>query len=242
MKNKNISKERRGGNYERVRRVYERRVTVGVLIILIGILFLILPSILFLVGIIILIFIGLLEIFSEFKRIKKEKLITSPKILALVSFSVYFCLSLLAFYYLRSLENGMFWVLLPLVAAGMFDSSAHFVGKIFGKRKIASKISPNKTIEGTFAGFVVSIVSVTVMMLVASNVFNFGIGETIFFGFILASCAFFGDLIESFVKRMLNIKDFGNLLQKHGGLLDRVDSALLVVFGVLLIRHLSFYI
>lgn len=242
MKNENIVKEKRGGSYERAKKLYENRLTIGIAIIIIGAVFLFLPPILFLIGIIVLIFIGISEIYSVFRKIKEEREITFSKVLTLVSFSVYFCLALLAFYYLKSFENGILWVLLPLVVAGMFDSSAHLIGKMFGKRKIASKISPNKTVEGTFAGFIVSITIVTIMLLVTSNVFNLSFGEALLFSFILASCAFFGDLIESFVKRTLNIKDFSSLLQKHGGLLDRVDSALLVVFGVLLIRYLSFSI
>ncbi len=239
MKNESVVKKERGDIYEKIKGVYRKRLLIGVVIIAIGIIFMLLPIETFFVGIIVLVFIGILEMISVLLKINKKNKVSPCKVLMLFFFAIYFCSALLAFCYLRAVENGLFWVLIPLVAAGTFDSSAHLAGKVFGKYKITRNISPNKTLEGTLAGFVACTMSVLIVMTII-GIPKLRLEEILFSGIILASCAFFGDLIESFVKRKLNIKDFGNLLQKHGGLLDRVDSALLAVFGVLLIRHLSF--
>ena len=86
-------------------------------------------------------------------------------------------------------------------------------------------ISQGKTIEGTLIGlFCTTLVSVLIRELIGFNVF-----QALIFGFIFGLLAFLGDLLESFFKRKIGIKDSGNLIPGHGGLLDRFDGYILIL-------------
>lgn len=113
----------------------------------------------------------------------------------------------------------MFAVLL-VVWAG--DSSAYFVGKAIGKHKMAPAISPNKTWEGSVGGLTASWIVGMAMTwpLALSPVI------CLLFGLVVGAAAQVGDLVESAIKREIGIKDFGDLLPGHGGVLDRFDSLL----------------
>lgn len=111
-------------------------------------------------------------------------------------------------------------VLLVLTSIWLADSGAYFFGKQFGKKKLAPTISPGKTWEGFLGAlFVVSLFSIAMT----------------YFGFVNSYMAFFffnlilvlsveGDLFESYIKRMAKVKDSGDLIPGHGGVLDRIDS------------------
>jgi phosphatidate cytidylyltransferase len=115
----------------------------------------------------------------------------------------------------------------PLV--GMFiiiwtnDTFAFLSGKFFGKTKLIERISPNKTWEGTIGGVICALLMAISLSLIFDplNLF-FWILST----FIIVPCSIFGDLIESLFKRSLNLKDSGNIMPGHGGILDRFDAAL----------------
>lgn len=111
-------------------------------------------------------------------------------------------------------------VLLILTTVWLADSGAYFFGKQFGKRKLAPKISPGKTWEG-FAGglFVVSLFSIATVYFGYVHSYS----SIIFFNLILI-LSVEGDLFESYIKRMAKVKDSGNLIPGHGGVLDRIDS------------------
>lgn len=108
------------------------------------------------------------------------------------------------------------------------DMGAYFVGRSFGKRKLAPELSPNKTVEGLFGGLVAS-------LMVASILTTFPAWEAIGItrGLVIAAVvgvfAPLGDLIESSIKRSMGVKDMGSVLPGHGGMLDRIDSFLLAV-------------
>jgi phosphatidate cytidylyltransferase len=110
-----------------------------------------------------------------------------------------------------------------------FDSSSYLFGKIFGKKKILNKISPNKTYEGLIGGIMLTNLISLIIYL------NFDIYKTnvnlnfFFFTNIVILFSFFGDLIQSYFKRFNNLKDSSNFLPGHGGFFDRFDSFLLVI-------------
>lgn len=130
------------------------------------------------------------------------------------------------------LENTDQVLLLYLfVAIWASDSGAYFTGRICGKHKLAPALSPKKTIEGAIGGIVCAIVLVWAVSygLYVSEIVTeaFSICEAILFGSVIAVIGIVGDLTESMMKRMVEVKDSGKLLPGHGGILDRFDSIIL---------------
>ncbi len=117
---------------------------------------------------------------------------------------------------------GRLFIWLPILATWITDTGAYFTGMNFGKRPLAPKISPNKTIEGAAGGLVLSILLTTVL----SIYLGFSYVHGILLGAIIAIFAQLGDLCESVFKRDAEIKDSGDLIPGHGGILDRIDSLL----------------
>ena len=102
------------------------------------------------------------------------------------------------------------------------DSVGYFVGNNFGKNKLYESLSPNKTMEGAIGSLIFSVI----YGFVISSYSNLDVLFSIVVCLITASMAIFGDLVQSKIKRELDIKDFGNLLKGHGGLYDRLDSVI----------------
>ncbi|OJU09514.1 MAG: hypothetical protein BGN88_14850 [Clostridiales bacterium 43-6] len=130
-------------------------------------------------------------------------------------------------------KDGLFFVLLAAFGAWVTDMGAYFVGKFFGKHKLAPTISPKKTIEGAAGGVVLNLVVYIIAGFIWQAMVVDGHGGVqiipLAFVAILASLiAMLGDLSASFIKRSCHIKDFGNIMPGHGGVLDRFDSILLV--------------
>ena len=113
-----------------------------------------------------------------------------------------------------------------LIISGMFliiwsnDTFAYLSGRFFGKRKLFERISPNKTWEGTIGGFIFAIVAGLVYAFFTEQSFLFwGVGACI-----VSIGGVLGDLIESKIKRITGVKDSGNIMPGHGGILDRFDA------------------
>jgi len=116
-----------------------------------------------------------------------------------------------------------------IICITCFDSSCYLFGKIFSKKKILSKISPNKTYEGLLGG-IISTNLISLIIYLNFNIFKTSIDLNIFlFVNIVILFSFFGDLIQSYFKRLNNLKDSSNFLPGHGGFFDRFDSFLLVI-------------
>ncbi|MDD6175316.1 MAG: phosphatidate cytidylyltransferase [Firmicutes bacterium] len=139
--------------------------------------------------------------------------------------------------------DGIFLILLTLIAAWTSDMGAYFVGVRFGKHKLVPEISPKKTVEGFFGG----IAGCVLCMELAAVVYHFAFrpaGSISFFavGLAAAVCSVVsvaGDLSFSLLKRSYGIKDFGNIMPGHGGALDRFDSVIFVApFLYLLTQYL----
>ena len=105
------------------------------------------------------------------------------------------------------------------------DVFAYIGGKLSGKIKIVPKISNGKTVEGTFIGLIFT-VSIASMI---RDLVNLDIYSSMLVGFFIGVLSFLGDILESSVKRSVGVKDSGNLIPGHGGLMDRLDGYIIVL-------------
>ena len=133
---------------------------------------------------------------------------------------------------LRQKANGLEWVLLVVLGAFATDTGAFFTGRALGRRPLAPRISPGKTWEGAVGGFVIG--TGVVMGLASGLSLPITLWEGAILGALVAVAAQAGDLVESRLKRAAGVKDAGNLIPGHGGILDRLDS---VVFVLVVVYH-----
>ncbi len=129
------------------------------------------------------------------------------------------------------MATGRYVILIPFVVAFLSDSGAYFVGMKFGRHKLAPVVSPNKTIEGALGGLAAAMVGMLMYALVLDIAFprlTVNYGMAILYGLVGSGAGVFGDLCFSIIKRQTGIKDYGNLIPGHGGVLDRLDSMMMV--------------
>lgn len=125
---------------------------------------------------------------------------------------------------INNFADGHKLVWLIFIIAFMTDTFAYFSGYLFGKHKLIPNVSPKKTIEGSIGGILGS----TLCCAIFGYIFNLNIIMVVVLGSIGSIIAQFGDLFASSIKRYVGIKDYGNLIHGHGGVLDRFDSVILV--------------
>jgi phosphatidate cytidylyltransferase len=125
--------------------------------------------------------------------------------------------------------NGMWWTLLALPIIAFADSGAYFIGRAFGRHKMMSRVSPNKSWEGYLGGIVVTaILSPLYALLLHQFTSSIYWWHGLVLGVVIGALAPLGDFAESMLKRQFNKKDSSNLIPGHGGFLDRLDSYLWV--------------
>jgi len=133
---------------------------------------------------------------------------------------------------LKSLSNGVYYILMLNLLVMVNDSAAYFGGMFFGKNKINSPISPNKTWEGYLAGLFFgsgSLIISNYCFYLQKGERLFGSIEIVFLGLFLCLLANSGDLLESLIKRDSKIKDSGSIIPGHGGLWDVFDALILAL-------------
>jgi phosphatidate cytidylyltransferase len=130
------------------------------------------------------------------------------------------------YFFMETRHAGLVYIFYSLFMIWATDSGAYFIGKSIGKTKLWPDISPNKTVEGSIGGIICA------MIIAALFVFLTNIHATLWsllgITIILSAFGQLGDLVESAFKRHYNVKDSGNILPGHGGILDRFDSLLFV--------------
>lgn len=125
--------------------------------------------------------------------------------------------------------GGPALLLAMFIMIWLSDTGAFLIGSMIGKHKLFPRISPGKTWEGFFGGIIFVIASAFVMKYCFQTYYeSISIAGLCGMGVTVAIFATWGDLVESLIKRTLGVKDSGNILPGHGGILDRIDSMLLV--------------
>jgi phosphatidate cytidylyltransferase len=131
---------------------------------------------------------------------------------------------------------GPEWIILLYASVWMSDSMAYYLGKGIGKRKLYKEVSPNKTVAGAFGSLIGGIAGAVILKITLIPSLN--TTSIIIIGMMIGSVSVIGDLAESMFKRDAGVKDSGFIIPGHGGILDKIDSALFA--GPLLYWMLKF--
>ena len=175
---------------------------------------------------IIYLFIFKIENYTWVDKVKKYPVLVIP-------FTLLPLLSLGSVVYYQ--QWHFYFSLLILITFGM-DSGAWLVGKIWGRKKLWPKVSPNKTLEGFFGGCLVSIFFSGFFWYTMSGAIRL---SQVFFLALFGILSQMGDLVQSKIKRQYNVKDSSQLIPGHGGIYDRLDSIMfLAPFFIVSIRYL----
>lgn len=164
--------------------------------------------------------------FSEKKSLRQRiEVISHGSFGALYLFTpFYFILKLL------DTPDYQFWFFTAVLATALGDTFAYFGGRAFGKTKLAPTISPNKTREGAYVALLGGALGSVVMHQIYQR--PEALWQQILLGVALAILGILGDLAESAIKRAFDVKDSGNILPGHGGVLDRIDAYLFTLPAV----------
>jgi len=140
---------------------------------------------------------------------------------------------------LRDLDSGRNWVFLVLFVTWVSDTTAFLVGRGLGRHKLAPAISPGKTWEGTIGGICGGIAVSTLFFTPTPLQLPLTSGQAILLGALTSILGQVGDLVESLLKRNLGVKDSGNLMPGHGGILDRIDS---LIFAGIVVYYYAVWV
>ena len=163
------------------------------------------------------------EISNNFISIKNKLFLYVYIIISFIFLQLYL------FYYFQIID-----FIIIILTITIFDTSSYFFGSLIGRTKIIS-ISPNKTYEGLIFGIFFTISFMTIFNYLFTNFYLLSFLLIILSIIILS---FLGDLIESYFKRLSNIKNSSTLIPGHGGFLDRFDSFILVTYGIFFYKYI----
>ena len=161
-----------------------------------------------------------------------DKTYNTTDALYLIGGTLFLSLAFSILYTLR--ESGLATIIYLVAITISADTFAYFTGVLFGKHKMIPSISPNKTWEGAIGGTVFAVAIATIYYLTYLNP-EANIISTILMTLFFTIISQFGDLVFSAMKRHVGIKDFSNIMPGHGGVLDRLDSLILVMLAYMLI-------
>jgi len=125
---------------------------------------------------------------------------------------------------LRELPNGVYWFSFVLPIIWFTDTGAFFVGRKWGKHKLAPRLSPKKTWEGYFGGVFFGLLGSLLFYTLWHQILNISLFDSLLLGLSLSVLTPLGDLGESMIKRQSGIKDSSHILPGHGGIFDRIDT------------------
>jgi len=194
---------------------------------------------------VLLIIVSLISWFEFFNlTIKIYKNLFLKLVLSLLNFSVLFFFSYSA-YKVRN-EAGELIILFILLVCIFSDVGGYIVGKNVGGKKL-TQISPNKTISGSIGSFLFSLFPIGIYVLLANTTnigsFKFALEKEVIVGCLIISLiSQVGDLIISYFKRLAKVKDTGNILPGHGGILDRIDGIIFTVITIPFLDKIIFWI
>ncbi len=142
--------------------------------------------------------------------------------------AVYLIISFTSFGVVRYLSNGLWNLIIILVAAWGSDVFAYFTGRFFGRHKLIPEVSPKKTVEGSIGGIVCATLLMLLYGFIISKATTLEPNYIVLAvcGFVLSAVSQVGDLAASLIKREHGVKDYGNIFPGHGGVMDRFDSVL----------------
>ena len=167
----------------------------------------------------------LVSFFRFHSKIKYDQMIT------MIAFGYFIPFAFETLLKMNDLGHGLFMVVLTLCGAWLADSGAYFAGTFFGKTKLCPTISPKKTVEGLIGG----VLSNGIIMIIIGLIYDYALkGPSLNYivlflcGMICALLGLVGDLSASLIKRQTGIKDYGNIMPGHGGVMDRFDSVIIV--------------
>ena len=165
-----------------------------------------------------------------FRGDKKSPIATIPDIGASVLGFVY--TGLLPSFLILLRQFGFAYAFIPIVCTAFCDVGAYYGGKLFGRTALRPEISAKKTLEGAISGFIMSMIVSVILVYFTRSSFNSNIFHGIMIGLFCGVFSQFGDLFESLLKRDAGLKDSSKALLSHGGILDRIDSYIFVMWAV----------
>src|SRR3989338_6868497 len=165
-----------------------------------------------------------------FRGSKKDPIATIPDSGASVLGFVY--TGLLPSFLILLRHMGFVYAIVAIVSTAFCDVGAYYGGKLFGKTALKPEISAKKTFEGAISGFITSMIAAIILVYFNKDSFGNNLFHGVMIGIFAGIFSQFGDLFESLLKRDAGLKDSGKVLFSHGGILDRIDSYIFVVWAI----------